>query len=636
MVPAGCIEALKTFLESVKNKELPPKVVGICDTACGEMSSKTLDSLKRYTAPVVGFFHLNDDGVLESSSYYRGPSRIPCGSTRLIFFSRANSRALQYYSLEPLMFDISTLRDALNSLNMGLNSITNGVVGSKRGTIIQRKAGFAMKAQEPSVQDWELTLHQINLCGSVHNGLNRHLSGRRPLHRVSDAIHNALSCQMLQNLFNCLVAFLRLIALTAIWFFNARFPPWLFQGAALKDISATAQQIDLRLQQTCFWPQQYQHWRRTPNKLSKLAQARYIGFYNTVWLIANDVLFGIALGTFLMENSDYFAQFVDEFIMNITVGTARSMISWLMGSPAGLKLNAELNGFLGEMFLSLLSLWSGWTQLLRPNLSQVIAGIGISSFLGVSMCVSLFMDLGSLVSLHLHLCYVVASKLYFWQVKVIVALFTLFRGKKKNTEKNRIDSVEYGLDQLLLGTILFTLLIFLFPTVAVYYVLFSLIRVTIVILHGAAEIALGVVNHFPLFAIMLRLKDPQRLPAGITLDVCSVNEVALPRTWFKCLWSGPRQTTSVTEAETPRTVRMVLKNAPLEFSSIFYQYKYLSTSLRAHYLLTDIVASFFTGRNIQAIPRLQEQIVKIQRQMAEKTAIATRLSDAVAPIMLPL
>lgn len=48
----------------------------------------------------------------------------------------------------------------------------------------------------------------------------------------------------------------------------------------------------------------------------------------------------------------------------------------------------------------------------------------------------------------------------------------LFRGKKNNVLRRRIDSCDYSLDQLLLGTMLFTLLAFLFPTTFVYYLLF--------------------------------------------------------------------------------------------------------------------------------------------------------------------
>ena len=45
-------------------------------------------------------------------------------------------------------------------------------------------------------------------------------------------------------------------------------------------------------------------------------------------------------------------------------------------------------------------------------------------------------------------------------------------GKKYNVLRDRLDSCDYDLDQLLLGTILFTLLFFLIPTVIVYYMLF--------------------------------------------------------------------------------------------------------------------------------------------------------------------
>jgi len=49
-------------------------------------------------------------------------------------------------------------------------------------------------------------------------------------------------------------------------------------------------------------------------------------------------------------------------------------------------------------------------------------------------------------------------------------------GKKYNVLRDRLDSCDYKLDQLMLGTILFTLLFFLIPTVIVYYVLFVYVR----------------------------------------------------------------------------------------------------------------------------------------------------------------
>lgn len=38
------------------------------------------------------------------------------------------------------------------------------------------------------------------------------------------------------------------------------------------------------------------------------------------------------------------------------------------------------------------------------------------------------------------------------------------------------------------------------------------IRLAIILTHATLETALAFMNHFPLFAVMLRLKDPSRLP----------------------------------------------------------------------------------------------------------------------------
>ena len=93
------------------------------------------------------------------------------------------------------------------------------------------------------------------------------------------------------------------------------------------------------------------------------------------------------------------------------------------------------------------------------------------------------------------------------------------------------------MDQLLLGTIVFTLIAFLFPTVAAYYLFFAVvrlphhsfsafaashdvvwqIRLNVILVHASLETVLAFMNHFPLFAIMLRVKNPSRLP-GMSND----------------------------------------------------------------------------------------------------------------------
>uniref|UniRef100_A0A915IMD6 Uncharacterized protein n=1 Tax=Romanomermis culicivorax TaxID=13658 RepID=A0A915IMD6_ROMCU len=58
-----------------------------------------------------------------------------------------------------------------------------------------------------------------------------------------------------------------------------------------------------------------------------------------------------------------------------------------------------------------------------------------------------------------------------------MSLWRLFRGKKFNPLRNRVDSAEYESQQLLFGTLVFTIFVFLMPTVLTYYCVFAYLRI---------------------------------------------------------------------------------------------------------------------------------------------------------------
>ncbi|KAL8735576.1 MAG: hypothetical protein Q9166_000745 [cf. Caloplaca sp. 2 TL-2023] len=237
---------------------------------------------------------------------------------------------------------------------------------------------------------------------------------------------------------------------------------WRFHSdsLALKDVLATAQQVDIRLQQFCYWPIQYLTLRKRRDEWESITDRHpeYIRFYNSLWLVANDVIIGIAIGSYIIDNAEWVAYQINVVLSEWTVDGLRNMIVWLTDGPAGLKLNNELAVFLAS------------------------------------------------------------ARIFHWQLTIIVSLFHLFRGKKHNVLRNRIDSCDYDLDQLLLGTILFTLLSFLLPTVIVFYLTFTSARMGIIFLKAALDTLLACLNHFPLFALMLRIKDSRRLPAGSSIS----------------------------------------------------------------------------------------------------------------------
>jgi phosphatidylinositol glycan class Q protein len=111
-----------------------------------------------------------------------------------------------------------------------------------------------------------------------------------------------------------------------------------------------------------------------------------------------------------------------------------------------------------------------------PNFVGLFKITGMCGFLGLTIILSMISDLITFSTVHITILYSVSTRVYFWQFNILSSTFNIFRGKKYNPLRNRIDAAEYDLDQTLLGTIIFTLFVFLIPTVAAYHILFSIVK----------------------------------------------------------------------------------------------------------------------------------------------------------------
>ncbi|KAH7918519.1 Gpi1-domain-containing protein [Leucogyrophana mollusca] len=310
----------------------------------------------------------------------------------------------------------------------------------------------------------------------------------------------------------------------------------------------------------------------------RVSPSQYIEFYNGVWIILNDIIIGVAFRRFLRDNRVLLAEMIVRGLEVVTVGWIQNTLVWLDSWPAGLKLNTELSRFYAYSFIGMMGLWKRLFGLWLPMIPVTIGVVEIASCFGVTMVLSLLSDFLCLLTVHIHLCYVVSSTIYHHVLRLVGSLWNLFRaGKRYNVLRNRTDSWDYDVDQLLLGTILFTLVAHLFPTIMVYYALFALLRLSIIILHASLETILAFMNHFPLFALMLRAKDSQRSPGRISmLNMLGEN--------------------------TDGRVVMV-ESHPLPFSVIFVQYVELWYRLAEHYHPSRLARYIFIGQLITVIPR---------------------------------
>ena len=94
-------------------------------------------------------------------------------------------------------------------------------------------------------------------------------------------------------------------------------------------------------------------------------------------------------------------------------------------------------------------------------------------------------------------------------------MWKLFRGKKKNVLRDRVDTCDADTNQLLLGTFVFTISVFLFPTFVVYYVFFLLVRIAILVPQVLLFLLIVAIDACPAYTLVQYHIDPKRFPGGI-------------------------------------------------------------------------------------------------------------------------
>ncbi|KAK7423175.1 pig-Q [Neonectria magnoliae] len=560
---------------------------------------------------VLGLSNPSDPSAADPSWFCAttGPNqrapRITCAkaaSVQLILYDRPRPQGMQYISLNPIALALGhdgSLQGGERAPEVE-EEIHEKQLREENHKLVEKLKQHSIFKRIPSARDRALPkiVNQVNWSWELEQTLQKNVGriGSRPRRSLSvservvesaTTMRNYIILQLwtwftvylfpiLRKAFILLLMGHRMMAEMLLFFLELRLKPGY---AALKDISATAQQIEIRLQQFCYWPMQYLTLRQRKSNWASVTTSHpdYIRFYNSLWLVANDVIIGIALGSYIIENADWAAERISDLLRTYTVEALQSSISWLMGWPAGLKLNGELAAFLGDLFLWVIDYWSSCIQTLTPALPQMVWFIGFSSFAGASMPIAMFSDMLSALTIHIYSFYLASGRIYHWQLTILQSLFHLFRGKKHNILRNRIDSCDYDLDQLLVGTILFTLLFFLLPTVAVFYLNFAVARMVIISLKAGFDTLLSCLNHFPLFALMLRIKDPRRLPGGIRFELrdTTVHKQSSPNT-----------------SNQPPTSVIYLQSIPLTFRVMFHQYFQMANRIRKHYLSPRLAVQY--------------------------------------------
>ncbi|KAJ3719658.1 hypothetical protein DFJ43DRAFT_735475 [Lentinula guzmanii] len=449
----------------------------------------------------------------------------------IVFYHRHEAQTLRFYLMDTLGLDI-------DAFNVTSSSTVRPVSGRKSSGISQDIVNQLNVASIINAAIQETLLSMLNATPS---STNLRQTTKSITARTSDLLETAISIS--QSFISMPIQVICNIHVSAKYL--------------LKDVSLSVQQMDVRADQSAALLRQMAalQSRREGVRIETYSM-KYTSFFNTVWLILNDVTIGYAFGNFLCENHEVLSRMLKDAVENFLISWPQRALCWLDSWPAGLKLNTELSRFYSGTFVDFVDIWGGVLRhTIFPQLPKIIYIFGlISSF-------------GALI------------------------------GKRFNVLRNRTDSWEYDIDQLLFGTILFTLLAFLFPTVLAYYALFALLRLATILIQASLEIQLAFMNHFPLFALVLKLKDPWRLPGGLYFDfvrvLVHVNE-------HEAAGAG-------TDEQFITTLIPIVENQPVTLGRIFFQYTRLWTKLASHYDPFRLFKALLLGRFLVPIPRFEQR-----------------------------
>lgn len=169
-----------------------------------------------------------------------------------------------------------------------------------------------------------------------------------------------------------------------------------------------------------------------------------------LWCACLDVLLGLAAGWLLVRYGEWVLTALASMHSVLDNQLLRSQIQWLMGWPAGFKLNDHLDQFLGRVFLFYIERWSGAlhpssaalpryslacvpviTSSLVPLRYWFLGAVSVVGALGgLSYMLAVLLDILSFFTFHVTCFYTASARIYQVQLNTLSSLWKLFRGRR--------------------------------------------------------------------------------------------------------------------------------------------------------------------------------------------------------------
>ena len=165
----------------------------------------------------------------------------------------------------------------------------------------------------------------------------------------------------------------------------------------------------------------------------------YLKLASLIFQFVIDLLLGVVFLLILKSYSSQILEILHYFGQGLHIEVLERQVKWLMGLPAGFKPNPNLDNFLGNLMLDIISLWNIITSELTEIEPILLSYLAVCGSLGISTQLALCHDVLFICSAHIFILYTVFAIVYKYILNMMGTLIRLFGGKKYNVLRKRVD-----------------------------------------------------------------------------------------------------------------------------------------------------------------------------------------------------
>jgi phosphatidylinositol N-acetylglucosaminyltransferase subunit Q len=191
----------------------------------------------------------------------------------------------------------------------------------------------------------------------------------------------------------------------------------------------------------------------------------------------------------------------------------------MLGQPAGFKPNTQLSQFIGNYALMLITASKTVSQALEPVSLIAFKVVPFFGTFGLSTFLAALHDLLFCQSYYQFFLYTVFARVYRQGLAMAFTLFKLFRGQKRNVIRGKEDEAVYNISELYFGVLMISLIIFLLPTVAMFYFYcFLSVVVSVLGLQFVLIASQTLILNFPYYLLVWTSWDKKTLSDSININ----------------------------------------------------------------------------------------------------------------------